>query len=997
MMKRRPRIESLEGRQLLAGDLLHLPPEVIVDFPADQIKEVGDFADLTHPGVPLVFHHADFVHEQDGKVVVVDNSSINGFESLLYVFDRTDSGELELNKTVSPGFHVERVTLEGNSVVLFGSQWNWGLPVEPFAPTDEAASHDAADALMPPLSSASTIVAALNLRDDADLMRKNLVGSLIDVQSVDSNLLVITHDPPDAIIAIYPPPPVMHNLNLLSVTENGIRVAETKRVEAGAYAASGDTLLVTSNQHQAINYLLPPGPDDPQFANQVVVTEYLLSVDGIREVGSLDLGTGYGSAVLSDDANTAVVVRQDTLAGASSGTAVEIIDLSGNTIEVFETISLPEFHGWAIDVDTSYVVLQSHKVPGGLLIIDTNPDIDIDAQSRVRRVNLGEDIDSIQDTLRLSDQQLVVSALEFRDTDPVNGLRNIAGRWWSGASTRLLSISLSDAEVKSDVTLEAMRALGPLTLIDQESDRFGFFGVRETADSKRDAGFYFGELTEEGMFSRDGVVPDLQNWAELDANADRLLVRGNGELTQYDWENPGEPQFSYPLVDPNAPPVEAVDDSYTIATADHDGILNVLANDQIMPHQYHKTEIVDLIGAPEGTEIIGDVIKLPASVIADGEPIRFEYVISNGVSRSKATVEVQIDVLPDVEIQRLVEIVRAQAAADFGVPVEEVRIGFVEHLTQETLNHADLHPSGIASPGLLITLDAPGGSALYFIDFETMVPLQVFSSVRQTEVHLGVRAVDDQGQLVTTITEGQEFWIELTATDVRPFGTGVFSAYFDLEVSDNIVLGEDAVVPPGYTRVGNGTISGQTVDEFGAVFGTTADGGGSTQTFIRIPATAVAVGEVTLRPNPTEARGSEVTVYGSNDPVAPHAIKYQSFDFSVVEAAPEIDADVNGDGLVSAVDALQIMNVISKIGNGTLDELASRMAEGESATAHPMARFDANNDDFISAIDALVIINHINLKSISDITPVGDSSALDHQLAVDLESFNDDDDEDSGE
>ena len=67
--------------------------------------------------------------------------------------------------------------------------------------------------------------------------------------------------------------------------------------------------------------------------------------------------------------------------------------------------------------------------------------------------------------------------------------------------------------------------------------------------------------------------------------------------------------------------------------------------------------------------------------------------------------------------------------------------------------------------------------------------------------------------------------------------------------------------------------------------------------------------------------------------------------------------DINGDGLVTPVDALNVINDLNEngsraVGNG---------AEGESAAAE--ARLDVNGDNFISPADALLLINHLNNKA----------------------------------
>ncbi|MEE3215002.1 MAG: dockerin type I domain-containing protein, partial [Pseudomonadota bacterium] len=78
--------------------------------------------------------------------------------------------------------------------------------------------------------------------------------------------------------------------------------------------------------------------------------------------------------------------------------------------------------------------------------------------------------------------------------------------------------------------------------------------------------------------------------------------------------------------------------------------------------------------------------------------------------------------------------------------------------------------------------------------------------------------------------------------------------------------------------------------------------------------------------------------------------------------------DTSGDGVVSPIDALQIINDLNVFGARaiTLD------AEGEVAT--PNRRLDVNNDNFISPIDALAVITYLNNHS-SVTTPTGEGEA----------------------
>jgi hypothetical protein len=85
--------------------------------------------------------------------------------------------------------------------------------------------------------------------------------------------------------------------------------------------------------------------------------------------------------------------------------------------------------------------------------------------------------------------------------------------------------------------------------------------------------------------------------------------------------------------------------------------------------------------------------------------------------------------------------------------------------------------------------------------------------------------------------------------------------------------------------------------------------------------------------------------------------------------------DVNGDRLVSAIDALIVINELNARGN--------RVLPSPPTPKTPWSFYDVNNDGRISAIDALVVINRLNSRSLTagepqpptDVSAAADSAA----------------------
>ncbi|MFP6619262.1 MAG: dockerin type I domain-containing protein, partial [Pirellulaceae bacterium] len=103
----------------------------------------------------------------------------------------------------------------------------------------------------------------------------------------------------------------------------------------------------------------------------------------------------------------------------------------------------------------------------------------------------------------------------------------------------------------------------------------------------------------------------------------------------------------------------------------------------------------------------------------------------------------------------------------------------------------------------------------------------------------------------------------------------------------------------------------------------------------------------------------ETTVYGLLAAVDPPDITYGFGQLTINSGGSgEGEAlDINGDGAVTPVDALSVINDLNRNGSRAVGS----GAEGETAAME--ARFDVNGDNFISPADALLVINHLNDKA----------------------------------
>ncbi len=257
------------------------------------------------------------------------------------------------------------------------------------------------------------------------------------------------------------------------------------------------------------------------------------------------------------DGQTAIVVRSEFL-GAGPATVVELLDLSGEEVRVFESIRLPEFNGHALVMGPDYVVLRSYD-QNVVVVIDANQSIDVAAENRIRRIEIPSGLHLHYEFLQVSEDRLVLRANRFPTpaggVEPTGGVETDA----NGSElvvdgppeTILLTVSISEARVIADTDLpiaETTLPGQPFVLIDAETESFGFIAGEATATDVRPR-FLFGQLTDSGEFAISGAIP-VGAWLEVDANPDRLIVRESDSLLQYDWQNTQEPIVT-PLGEPD--------------------------------------------------------------------------------------------------------------------------------------------------------------------------------------------------------------------------------------------------------------------------------------------------------------------------------------------------------------------------------------------------------------------------------------------------------------
>ncbi|QDV71102.1 hypothetical protein Poly24_48350 [Rosistilla carotiformis] len=538
MTPKRPlRYESLEGRRLLAGDLISTPV-----FATDSI----DVEHRTHPLIAaeavessaiLVPRDASIdglIHEADGRVVVVDSSHRSGFASQLWIFDRDANGSLgPARDVVDPGFHVDRMLISGNQAILFGTQWSWNQGV--------GASHASPD------DQPQTLVATIDL-PTADAaagpaIHQTVPGILKELHHNEQQLILVTQTFASA-SEMASSLPAHETVYTFAITAMGLAAVALQQIEPGNLRVRGNRLFNLTTRTDSPRAVL--GPDaSPHNA----VTQFAIDSQSIDPVAQIEIGSGWiGSFEITSD-QTATVIRSKQTGGAAIITAVDILDLSGDTVRLFDSLSVANFAGYVIAAQPDVVLLYDPAMPDGLVVVDTQPQ-QLKADDRVRRIKIDSNLTLHPEGVRLSNDRVVILATRPQHADPIDRLRDLSLDGRQPAQAMLLTISLQQASLVAISPLGNVhqRPIHPmLRLIDKATRRIGLLIDHQDAADAQSAGFLYGQIDEEGKFAVEGIVPDLQTQDEIDVDASRLLARSDGRLIQHRWDQPDQPTRLVPL------------------------------------------------------------------------------------------------------------------------------------------------------------------------------------------------------------------------------------------------------------------------------------------------------------------------------------------------------------------------------------------------------------------------------------------------------------------
>lgn len=214
---------------------------------------------------------------------------------------------------------------------------------------------------------------------------------------------------------------------------------------------------------------------------------------------------------------------------------------------------------------------------------------------------------------------------------------------------------------------------------------------------------------------------------------------------------------------------------------------------------------------------------------------------------------------------------------------------------------------------------------------------------------------DDLGAEVTDVDVGTRFWLALYARDLRPGGPGIRSAYVDVVFDGN--LSADGPIEHGnrFNQQTSGVVINGQINEVG---GQSNELTGNEEVLLfRVPLVANAAGVVNFSLEPADSAGNDVRLQDESSPIPESRWVYSpaELQLNAVDTPPTEPLDVDGDGFITPLDALLVIN--------DLNENGPRNLAGGVPPQHPV---DVNGDGSIAAIDALLIINRLNQDFLED-------------------------------
>jgi len=262
------------------------------------------------------------------------------------------------------------------------------------------------------------------------------------------------------------------------------------------------------------------------------------------------------------------------------------------------------------------------------------------------------------------------------------------------------------------------------------------------------------------------------------------------------------------------------------------------------------------------------------------------------------------------------------------------------------------------------------------------------------DVDISLKVVDGNGNALTQVSPGSRFGVQVIVQDLRAAlqanPLGVFAAFSDIlydasliRPSNQILTDQfdfDVTFPPesGFGVVGAFGVGNRLgiIDEFGSFLANTNPTNspphpsltGQPVVMATLFFDAIGTGNLRLVSSPADATPFRDTLlFQPAEPVPVSRIRYNVTNIQIggggnaegeMRQNGLLPADVNGDGIVTPIDALMVINQIGYAQSG---------ASGESAANRPPIFADVNGDGEVTPLDALLVLNYISQARRGDV------------------------------
>ena len=370
-----------------------------------------------------------------------------------------------------------------------------------------------------------------------------------------------------------------------------------------------------------------------------------------------------------------------------------------------------------------------------------------------------------------------------------------------------------------------------------------------------------------------------------------------------------------------------------------------------------RTELVILPSSDNFTSAIDD--SFPDGLDSLGNPI-----INSAAARNRLNVLANDNRGPTDTIQRSSVWSPTQPSAPFSLTTTAHR----QNLNDDFLSYrANAGANGLERfTYVIVTADGVSSTA------EVTIPLGNINA--NALVGIDFALVDESGNPIVgnSVSVGQTFGVQVNLDDLRTSNsTFVFAGYLDV-LYDAGFISPVAGTPgsefnfgvdfgPGYVEdAGVGTAARRgIIDEFGTLSSAdTLAEGSDPATLATLFFEAIAPGTARVAGSPADSLPFQDTLlFDRDEPVDVDQIRYDALSIIVGGGEgesfqnPFLAQDVNNDGSVTPIDALIIINRMSRSAGG---------GEGESGSQLSSPFYtDVNGDRQTSAIDALQVINYL--------------------------------------